>query len=89
VSDSSGSGWDVDLDAFRDEPPAHELELTSIEVPDGTPAGGKPAALIMHPAVDRRGQRARVSPPARAAQRSVMLKSTCSPARRQRPVRLR
>src|SRR5688500_7310769 len=54
MSASSRSGWDIGLDAFRDEPPANVLEFTSIEVPDGTPAGGNPAALI-HPAVDRRG----------------------------------
>ena len=33
----------------------HVFELTCIEVPDGTPAGGEPPALMIHPAVDRGG----------------------------------
>ena len=40
MSASSRSAWDIELDAFRDEPPANVLEFTSLEVPDGTPAGG-------------------------------------------------
>ena len=64
MSASSRSGWDIELDAFRDEPPANVLEFTSVEVPDGTPAGGNPAALMIHPAVDRRGP-ACTSQPAR------------------------
>ena len=64
VSASSRCGWDIELDAFRDEPPANVLEFTSIEAPDGTPTNGNPAALMIHPAVDRRGP-ACTSQPAR------------------------
>jgi|SRR5215208_3222697 hypothetical protein len=69
MSASSRSGRDIELDAFRDEPPANVLEFTSIEVPDGTRAGGNPAALMIHSAVDRRApactsQSARESCPA-------------------------
>ncbi|MCE3277807.1 MAG: hypothetical protein K0R13_3662 [Propionibacteriaceae bacterium] len=79
MSASSRSGWDIELDAFRDEPPANVLELTSIEVPDGTPAGGNPAALMIHQPSIGVVQRVRVNPPGRAAQRSVVLKSTMRP----------
>ena len=43
---------DVPLDALREEPPTHVLELTGNKVPDGIPAGWKPPTGMIHPAVD-------------------------------------
>jgi hypothetical protein len=37
------------------KPPTHIHELTSIEVPDGTPAGWEPPTANIQPAVDRFG----------------------------------